>query len=118
MSGLWKVLAEAVTFTSDMGVEMRVSDLSVDHGKPYFIMPNFLASREGKAPPSPEFDAGEDRESGIWQCSGLVLFVNALPICGANRLVHNIVKESASGIFHYHDFFRQLQVVEQLLGDG
>ena len=50
VQSLYKLIAEVVSFTSDVGTEVKVCDFCIDRTGPQDLMPRFLAARVGKAP--------------------------------------------------------------------
>ena len=106
VQGLYKLLSEVVSFTSDMGTEIKVCDFCFDRLTPADIMPGFLAARVGTAPLQEGVGEDDDAHGDCRvQCDGQEIFRNGIPIPGHNNLIHSIVKDSAKNMKQCTKFF-------------
>ena len=93
---LLRYLDEIVSFTSDLGTEVKVTDYKIDRANLETIIPRWLAVRSQRSPLLAEGQEASDtrEENPFMQCEGDSFLRNALPISGAGHMVHNSVRGS------------------------
>ena len=116
---LFDVLDSFVAFTSDAGVEVKITEYQIDRTQPQKLMSHFLADRVNRAPLKVEEDSDEEEafDPGKYfaRCGGQQVFRNAFAIPGVGHSIHNIVKGLPKELPHYGKFFEQCKLVELLL---
>ena len=69
-SHLSRHTAEVMSFTSDMGTEIKLPDFVVDPGHLERLVPEWLAAREQRAPLQIEGDVDDETRNPFVQCTG------------------------------------------------
>ena len=112
-------LDEFISFTTDLGVEVKVVDFFLNRADLASVMPIWLASRAARAPPHPdllEVGAAEARyHNPLLQCQGDAFMKNAVPMPGSGHMIHNIIKGLPEAMPHYPAFVDQLRVIERAI---
>ena len=116
MAHLFRHLTEYQSYTSDMGTEIKIPDFQLQRTSMNMHVPSWLADRQKTAPVRAELDdAGGGFSNPLVQCDSEAFMPNALPLPGANHLIHNIVKGLREPMAHYAEFLLQLKVLEMVL---
>ena len=105
---------EYQSFTSDMGTEVKVSDFVFWRDSLNLHMPSWMASRDKRLFQVESSDAG-DYLNPLVQCEGEEFLRNALPLPGANHLIHTVAKGLNEAMSYYDTFLNQLRVLEKVL---
>ena len=112
---LFRHLTEYHAYTSDMGTEIKIPDFRLQRSAMNLHLPSWLANRRHRAPMREESDDNGGYSNPFVQCDTEDFLPNALPLPGANHLIHNIVKGLREPMEHYAAFLLQLKVLEMVL---
>ena len=112
---------EFASFTSDLGTEVKVTELYVPREHLGLVMPAWMSRRIGRSPLRQELeddlnDPGDSDHNPLLQCQDSSCFLrNAFPIPGAGHTVHNSIKGLPEALKHYTAFLEELQTIEKAL---
>ena len=114
------MLREYAAFTSDLGVEAKVTDFCVKPGRLTDLMPTWMAARQARSPLTSSeelLESSEDipRVSLPAQCTGDLLLPNAIPVPGTNHSLHSVSHGVDEVLTHYLAFYKQLKQIERIL---
>ena len=115
---LLRFFDEIMSFTSDLGTEVKVTDFYLSRERLSSIMQLWLSTRVNRAPPEPDLlEDGQEPPylNPLQQCDGSACFNNAMPMAGAGHMIHNVMKGLPSVLDHYAFLFEELAIVEQAL---
>ena len=120
---LLQTLDEVVSYTSDLGADVKVTDFAINRADMRAVLPEWFCSRNTKVPLPEEFGdleagdaSGHAYHNPFMQCQDSPeLLRNAIGVPGSGHAVHNVVKTLPAAMASYHRFEKDLKIVEMVL---
>ena len=112
---LFRHLREYQSYTSDMGVEVKLPDFQLQKSRMNLHLPSWFAGRVQRAPMREDASEASGYSNPLVQCETEDFLPNAISLPGANHIIHNIVKGLREPMVHYTAFLLQLKVLEMVL---
>ena len=92
---LLRGLDEFISFTTDLGTEVKTVYFFLDRANLSSVMPTWLATRVSRSPPQPDLSDDAPLEARYYnpllQCEGDAFMKNGIPMPGAGHMIHNII---------------------------